>query len=341
MPKRPCAIALTPDDSTILCADKFGDVYALPLLGLPYESTKNDAVETPTESEAKNAPKPFTPAATSKTVHTRKNREALRHQMRLTNQKPEKRSLQFDHTLLLGHVSLLTDVVSVTITDENPTDPRQRTYILTADRDEHIRVSRGIPQAYVIEGYCLGHTEFVSKLCVPDWNKRILVSAGGDDFLLVWDWLTGTVRQRVDLKGPLEAFKVGYVANLTQPGGLVPTNSCYVGGETVMEKLETKGPVDAFRNEYFGSSGSTGTDLLDVDGEERRIVVSGIWALENVSPLHSSQGHIFIALEAFSFSPPHTHSILLKFLSQGPCYLHLLRQPIVSPNFPLLPHSRR
>ena len=303
MPKRPCAIALTSDDSTILCADKFGDVYSLPLLGLPYESKTDESTGDPAKDEDQNAPKVFTPAANSKTVHTKKNKEALRHQMRLNNQKSEKKSLQFDHQLLLGHVSLLTDVVSVTITDETSTNPRQRSYLLSADRDEHIRISRGIPQAYVIEGYCFGHTEFVNKLCIPDWNKRMLVSGGGDDFLLVWDWLKGTIRQKLDLKGPLEDLKMDYVTNLTQPGGLVPTNSCYANGETVMEKSETKGPVDAFRKEYFGSPGSNGTDLLDVDGEERKIVVSSIWALENTIPRHSTQGHIFIALEAFSLSP--------------------------------------
>lgn len=64
-----------------------------------------------------------------------------------------------------------------------------REYIITADRDEHIRVSRGIPQAHVIEGYCLGHEEFVSRLCVaPGGREDILISGGGDDYLLVWDW---------------------------------------------------------------------------------------------------------------------------------------------------------
>ena len=303
MPKRPCAIALTPDETTILCADKFGDVYSIPLLGLPHESTANGSVDESANAAVENAPKILSPAANSKTVHTKKNQEALRHQMRLTNQKSEKKSLQFDHQLLLGHVSLLTDVVSVVITDDNSTAPRQRSYILTADRDEHIRISRGIPQSYVIEGYCLGHTEFVSKLCIPDWDKRILVSGGGDDFLLIWDWLKGTIRQKVDLKGPLEAFKMNYLANLAQPRGLVSTHSCYASGEIVMEKLETKGPVDAFRNEYFGSPGFNGADLLGVDGDERKIVVSGIWALANSTPLRLTQGHIFIALEALSPPP--------------------------------------
>ena len=38
MPKRPCAVALTPDESTLLCADKFGDIYSLPLMGQTRDS---------------------------------------------------------------------------------------------------------------------------------------------------------------------------------------------------------------------------------------------------------------------------------------------------------------
>ena len=30
MPKRPCAIQISPDNTTIICGDKFGDVYSLP-----------------------------------------------------------------------------------------------------------------------------------------------------------------------------------------------------------------------------------------------------------------------------------------------------------------------
>ncbi|KAG9924666.1 hypothetical protein KCU98_g21591, partial [Aureobasidium melanogenum] len=41
MPKRPCAVLVTPDNKTILCGDKFGDVYSLPL----FPSASVDQVE--------------------------------------------------------------------------------------------------------------------------------------------------------------------------------------------------------------------------------------------------------------------------------------------------------
>jgi tRNA (guanine-N(7)-)-methyltransferase subunit TRM82 len=48
--------------------------------------------------------------------------------------------------LVLGHTSLLTALLL---------SPDER-FVLTADRDEHIRVS-WFPQGYVIERYCMGH----------------------------------------------------------------------------------------------------------------------------------------------------------------------------------------
>lgn len=211
MPKRPCAIALTRNDSTILCADKFGDVYSLPLL-FDRSPAKADAEQDPTSNANGASQSSFTPSATSLTVHTKRNREALRQQQKLTNVKAEKKSLNFEHHLLLGHVSLLTDVACVSVPSSSP-QPRE--YILTSDRDEHIRVSRGIHQAHIIEGYCLGHTEFVSKLCFPRAHPRLMVSGGGDDYLLRWDWLSGTISQKVDIKNHVHSFKQQYYTNAT------------------------------------------------------------------------------------------------------------------------------
>ncbi|KNG83952.1 tRNA (guanine-N(7)-)-methyltransferase subunit TRM82 [Aspergillus nomiae NRRL 13137] len=184
MPKRPCSIVLTDDGNTILCGDKFGDVYSLPLLpsNEPYVAPK-----------LPNRPK--VPAATPLTVHSKRNLESLEQQLRYGQKNPteEKTSLNFQHQLLLGHVSLLTGVAFATVPQDDNSG-QKRSYILTGDRDEHIRVSR-YPQAHIIEGYCLGHTAFITKLCIPKSAPEYLISGGGDDFLLVWKWAEGvTVR---------------------------------------------------------------------------------------------------------------------------------------------------
>ena len=196
MPKRPCAITVSPDDSIIFCGDKFGDVYALPLLGRQYEpqTTKDGSENGVATKMIKNGPRRFVPSATSLTVHTKGNMHALKQQQQISSQeRPEKKCLDFEHKLLFGHVSLLTDI-ACTINPSN-----SRCYILTSDRDEHIRVSRSVPYAHIIEGYCQGHTEFVSKLCMIPSKPDFLVTGGGDDSLILWDWLTGTILKRSDL----------------------------------------------------------------------------------------------------------------------------------------------
>jgi tRNA (guanine-N(7)-)-methyltransferase subunit TRM82 len=186
MPKRPCAIAITADDSTIISADKFGDVYSLPLL-MP-EIALKPRIPTPEPTSAKR----FVPAANNLTVHSQRNRKALENQRKHSNRPGEKSEPTFEHKLLLGHVSMLTDLALITL--------KERNYILTADRDEHIRVSRGIPQAHIIEGFCLGHTEFISRLCIPKNRPEVLISGGGDDELFVWDWMKGVVASKADLR---------------------------------------------------------------------------------------------------------------------------------------------
>ncbi|TCD69470.1 tRNA (guanine-N(7)-)-methyltransferase non-catalytic subunit trm82 [Steccherinum ochraceum] len=83
-------------------------------------------------------------------------------------------------SLVLGHASLLT---SFLLSDDEK-------FIITADRDEHIRVS-WYPQGYVIEQYCLGHTKFVSAIHIPSFSPHSLISGGGDPYLQCWNWTTG------------------------------------------------------------------------------------------------------------------------------------------------------
>ena len=184
MPKRLCAVALTADGSTILCGDKFGDVYSLPVhLSSPTKTTSS--------ALGKQNPTPdFRPSASELTVHTKGNRAALRQQQE-RKAAALKEGPKSEHNLHLGHVSLLTDLITASAWVEKT----QRHYILTADRDEHIRVSRGIPQAHIIENYCLCHKDFVSKLRIPPWQPSMLLAGSGEPSLKSFDWQNGNLMQ--------------------------------------------------------------------------------------------------------------------------------------------------
>ncbi|KAK2046985.1 WD repeat domain-containing protein [Colletotrichum somersetense] len=191
MPKRPCSVLICPDDQTVLSADKFGDVYSLPLIASEAAAADSAASET-TSPAPSAAPKPFKPEANPLTVHSKSNLRALQSQLReqqKANRDIPKDQPTFEHTLQIGHVSMLT---ALTLASKG-----SRRYIITADRDEHIRVSRFMPHAHVIEGFCLGHANFVSALTLP--SQDILVSGGGDSELFVWDWEAGKVLSKFDL----------------------------------------------------------------------------------------------------------------------------------------------
>ncbi|NWH58454.1 WDR4 methyltransferase, partial [Geococcyx californianus] len=87
---------------------------------------------------------------------------------------------QAEGKLELGHLSLLLDVAL---------SPDDR-YIITADRDEKIRVSL-TKAPYVIVSYCLGHTEFVNKILVIPNCPDLLLSASGDSTLRLWEYKSG------------------------------------------------------------------------------------------------------------------------------------------------------
>ncbi|KAI8985736.1 WD40-repeat-containing domain protein [Trametes punicea] len=98
-------------------------------------------------------------------------------------------------TLILGHASMLTTYLLTS--DEK--------FIITADRDEHIRVS-WFPKGYVIERYCLGHEKFVSALHIPSFRPSALISGGGDPMLKLWDWMSGTLLSEVSVFDAVEPY---------------------------------------------------------------------------------------------------------------------------------------
>lgn len=82
---------------------------------------------TPTEASA--------PSESSEPSESAKKRDSI-----LSHENPS------NGILILGHTSLLTSFILVD--DEK--------YVISADRDEHVRVS-WYPQGHVIESFCLGH----------------------------------------------------------------------------------------------------------------------------------------------------------------------------------------
>ena len=212
MPKRPCALAIMPDNRVLLSADKFGDVYALPLtpsdhLPIPSQHTLISRSVTPGTPSTTGGSTPIPRLKADETVvHTKRNLKALENQKKAALERKQPTAQdnrpQFEHALLLGHVSMLTAICVAQAT--SPVDGKTRTYILTGDRDEHIRVSRGVlAQAHVIEGFCMGHEEFVSRLCMvkpaSGEGNDVLVSGGGDDDLYSWDWVQNRLIGKVPL----------------------------------------------------------------------------------------------------------------------------------------------
>ncbi|OMH81355.1 tRNA (guanine-N(7)-)-methyltransferase non-catalytic subunit wuho [Zancudomyces culisetae] len=93
--------------------------------------------------------------------------------------------------IILGHVSILTDMAFRNgIQNCDVGDSTNSEYVVTADRDEKIRISC-YPNAYEIQSYCLGHKEFVTSINIPSINPNIIISGSGDLAIKVWELLTG------------------------------------------------------------------------------------------------------------------------------------------------------
>jgi hypothetical protein len=99
--------------------------------------------------------------------------------------------------LLLGHTASMLTSVAAAVVSAN------QVYLLTADRDEKIRVTV-FPQTYDIHGFLFGHEAFVSCMAVFDNH---CFSCGGDRTLRVWDFVTCRQKACWDLQGDLTSFQ--------------------------------------------------------------------------------------------------------------------------------------
>lgn len=106
--------------------------------------------------------------------------------------KPEK-----DLKPILGHVSMLTDVLVA--------EHDNKQFILTSDRDEHIKVSH-YPQTFVVKHWLFGHDEFISSMVLPDFDKNLLITGGGDDLIFLWNWFDQKLISSFNLRPFVEKY---------------------------------------------------------------------------------------------------------------------------------------
>ena len=85
--------------------------------------------------------------------------------------------------ILLGHVSMISSVDFIPA----PSASSPHSFVITADRDEHIRISRWGPKraAHVIERFLLGSNSFVGALHVLPQEAKLISADGGSAFR-VW-----------------------------------------------------------------------------------------------------------------------------------------------------------
>lgn len=227
LPKRVVDLGLVDNGSKIIVADKFGDVFGFPLF--PPASDSEPAVDetavdsapaaAASETLAADVEMATPEAAPGKAERVYQTEEQLLRHLEKQRAFAEKNrvaaerrkrlqvdyNISFTHEFVLGHVSMLLSLLTVTFPADHPLAAgKEKTWIITSDRDEHIRITR-YPQTFVIEGFCLGHAQFVKTMLTPSWDLTTLISGGGDEYLLVWDWRQRRAIQKVDLVAPVQA----------------------------------------------------------------------------------------------------------------------------------------
>lgn len=182
--KKGNCLSFSKDGSRLLLADKFGDVFGF-CIDDDIKMNKNWIVveENKIDKDDKEEP-----------VKEPKNvQKALAATSRLTSKASY-------YPIILGHISMLFNVLI---------SPCGK-YVLTSERDEKIRVSL-YPNSYEIGGFLLGHQQYVATLCfIEDKKKNLLLSGGGDEYIILWDWKKYELISKFNIK---DMIKEKYESN--------------------------------------------------------------------------------------------------------------------------------
>lgn len=96
---------------------------------------------------------------------------------------------------LLGHTTSMVTHVAVN---------HDSSLLLTADRDEKLRVSR-FPNTSIIESYCLGHAASLTKVACSLVTPELVVSTSMDNTIKLWQMKTGKLLASKPLLPDVEA----------------------------------------------------------------------------------------------------------------------------------------
>ena len=170
---------------------------------------------------------------------------------------------------------------------------RSHKYLVSADRDEKLRVSSW-PRCYNVESYCLGHTRFVSTLCAVTNpspllgssidGKELMLSGGGDGALRLWNLSSGRLLHTLYLRRRLSSTSITSSSSSKGESGVGGAGDIQVDGAAefsyeytaeVSVGAHSDGDMVDATADGEGGGGDSGTAVADgEDDEDDEVVIT-------------------------------------------------------------------
>lgn len=186
-----------PAESTLLVADKFGDV----LRFQAGEEFDHWARESQKNSK-------------SLSIHSKNQKKRPSNEVSDENDETfpednvtEEGGSEAHHCTIIGHISMVTDLQVLPI-EGSPKRVGSGGLIVTCDRDEKVRLTRA-DHPEIIHSFGLVHREFVGTLATCAKTRRIY-SAGGDGFVSEWQ-IEGDDCEKLILKSKINLERDGII----------------------------------------------------------------------------------------------------------------------------------